>query len=56
MSAQVLSFNAPSGTMEQKATYAALAVRNLSVFFGANEVLKGVSLDISPRAVTACMS
>ncbi len=39
--------------MEQKATHTALAVRNLSVFFGANEVLKGVSLDISPRAVTA---
>jgi len=40
-------------TMEQKVTSAALAVRNLSVFFGANEVLKKVSLDIVPRAVTA---
>src|SRR5580698_10755165 len=39
--------------MEQKATSAALAVRNLSVFFGANEVLKRVSLDVAPRAVTA---
>ena len=40
-------------TMEQKVTSAALTVRNLSVFFGANEVLKKVSLDIVPRAVTA---
>jgi phosphate transport system ATP-binding protein len=39
--------------MEQKPTSAALAVRNLSVFFGANEVLKRVTLDIAPRAVTA---
>lgn len=40
-------------TMEQKTTIAALAVRNLSVFFGANEVLKRVSLDIASNAVTA---
>ncbi len=40
-------------TMEQKPTNAALAVRNLSVFFGANEVLKRVSLDIASNAVTA---
>jgi phosphate transport system ATP-binding protein len=40
-------------TMEQKPTTTALAVRSLSVFFGANEVLKNVSLDIAPRAVTA---
>lgn len=40
-------------TMEQKPTNAALAVRNLSVFFGANEVLKRVSIDIAPNAVTA---
>jgi len=39
--------------MEQKPTNAALAVRNLSVFFGANEVLKRVSLDIASNAVTA---
>ena len=39
--------------MEQPSTKAALTVRNLSVFFGANEVLKKVSLDIAPRAVTA---
>src|SRR5580658_7900442 len=39
--------------MEQKPTNAALAVHNLSVFFGANEVLKKVSLDIAPNAVTA---
>jgi len=31
----------------------ALAVKNLSVFFGANHVLKNVSLDIPPCAVTA---
>lgn len=31
----------------------ALAVRNLSIFFGANQVLKQVSLDIAARAVTA---
>jgi phosphate transport system ATP-binding protein len=40
-------------TMEQKPINAALAVRNLSVFFGANEVLKRVSLDIASNAVTA---
>ncbi len=39
--------------MEQKPTSAALTVRNLSVFFGAHEVLKKVTLDIAPRAVTA---
>lgn len=39
--------------MEQKATSVALTVRNLSVFFGTNQVLKSVSLDIAPRAVTA---
>src|SRR6516225_1513512 len=39
--------------MEQKPITTALAVRNLSVFFGANEVLKNVSMDIAPRAVTA---
>ncbi|HTV42708.1 MAG TPA: phosphate ABC transporter ATP-binding protein PstB [Candidatus Sulfotelmatobacter sp.] len=44
---------APHQTMEHKPTNAALAVRNLSVFFGANEVLKRVSLDIAPNAVTA---
>jgi len=31
----------------------ALTVRNLSVFFGANKVLREVSLDIAARAVTA---
>ena len=39
--------------MEQKTTNSALAVRDLSVFFGANEVLKRVTIDIAPRAVTA---
>jgi phosphate transport system ATP-binding protein len=39
--------------MEHPQTNTALTVRNLSVFFGANEVLKKVSLDIAPRAVTA---
>ena len=42
----------PITTAQAPAT-TALAVRNLSVFFGANEVLKSVSLDIAPRAVTA---
>jgi phosphate transport system ATP-binding protein len=32
---------------------AALSVKNLSVFFGANQVLKSVSLNIEARAVTA---
>jgi len=31
----------------------AMTVRGLSVFFGANHVLKGVSLDVQARAVTA---
>src|SRR5438093_5002616 len=31
----------------------AVIVRDLSVFFGANQVLKGVSLDVQARAVTA---
>src|SRR3989449_10702010 len=31
----------------------AVTVRDLSVFFGANHVLKGVSLDVQARAVTA---
>ena len=39
--------------MEPKSNNPALLVSNLSVFFGANEVLKKVSLDITPRAVTA---
>ena len=39
--------------MEHPQTNTALTVRNLSVFFGTNEVLKKVSLDIAPRAVTA---
>src|ERR1700723_3814113 len=39
--------------MEEKPTNQALTVRNLSVFFGANEVLKDVSLDVTARAVTA---
>ena len=32
---------------------AALTVRNLSIFFGGNHVLKNVSLDIGARSVTA---
>ena len=35
------------------ANVTALTVRNLSVFFGDNHVLKNVSLDIAARAVTA---
>ncbi|MFZ1074681.1 MAG: phosphate ABC transporter ATP-binding protein PstB [Verrucomicrobiia bacterium] len=39
---------------EQKSTGApALTVRHLSVFFGANQVLKNTSLDVAARAVTA---
>src|SRR5438876_204270 len=34
-------------------TASAVTVRHLSVFFGANHVLKGVSLDVQARAVTA---
>jgi phosphate transport system ATP-binding protein len=34
-------------------TAPAVSVRDLSVFFGDNQVLKQVSLDIAPRAVTA---
>src|SRR5215469_4152799 len=40
-------------TMEQTPITTALAVRNLSVFFGTNEVLKRVSLEIASNAVTA---
>ena len=43
-----------SAAPEQKSAGApALTVRNLSVFFGSNQVLKNVSLDIAARAVTA---
>ena len=38
---------------EHSTTVPALSVRELSVFFGGNHVLKRVSLDIPPRAVTA---
>jgi phosphate transport system ATP-binding protein len=38
----------PTGTTEP-----ALSVRDLSVFFGANQVLNRVSMDVSARAVTA---
>ncbi len=38
---------------EADTTVPALSVRELSVFFGNNQVLKSVSLDIPPRAVTA---
>jgi len=44
----------PNATMEQKAGPApALTVRGLSIFFGANAVLKNVTIDIAARAVTA---
>jgi phosphate transport system ATP-binding protein len=39
--------------MEQKSDNAALTVRELSIFFGENQVLKRVSLDIAACAVTA---
>ena len=45
------SMTAP--TPPTAANVTALTVRNLSVFFGENHVLKDVSLDIAARAVTA---
>jgi phosphate transport system ATP-binding protein len=49
--------NAPRSTLDARPSTAsavsALTVRNLSVFFGDNHVLKNVSLDIAARAVTA---
>jgi len=41
----------PAASLPQ--TTPALTVKNLSVFFGSNQVLKSVSLDIQARAVTA---
>ena len=44
----------PNATLEQKTgNAAALTVRGLSIFFGDRAVLKNVSIDIAPRAVTA---
>jgi phosphate transport system ATP-binding protein len=37
----------------QNNSHAALTVRDLSIFFGENKVLKNVSLDVAARAVTA---
>jgi phosphate transport system ATP-binding protein len=45
------SMTAPTTPIAANAT--ALTVRNLSVFFGENQVLKNVSLDIAAKAVTA---
>jgi phosphate transport system ATP-binding protein len=49
--------NAPRSTLDPRPSIAsavpALTVRNLSVFFGENQVLKNVSLDIAAKAVTA---
>jgi len=45
------SMTAPTLPIAANAT--ALTVRNLSVFFGENQVLKNVSLDIAAKAVTA---
>src|SRR5215831_15481188 len=42
----------PSG-QRPHAAGPAVSVRDLSVFFGTNHVLKGVSLEIAARAVTA---
>jgi len=44
-------FNAPPG--HKSADILALAVRNLSVFFGKQAAVKNVSLDVAARAVTA---
>ena len=41
------------GEAAAKRVVPALAIRRLCVYFGANRVLKDVSLDIQPRAVTA---
>jgi phosphate transport system ATP-binding protein len=49
--------NAPRSPLAPRSSTAsavsALTVRNLSVFFGENQVLKNVSLDIAAKAVTA---
>jgi phosphate transport system ATP-binding protein len=49
--------NAPRSPLDPRPSTAsavsALTVRNLSVFFGENQVLKNVSLDIAAKAVTA---
>lgn len=45
------SVNAPG--LPTTAAASALTVRNLSVYFGKNQVLKSVSLDVRSRAVTA---
>ena len=42
-----------TAAVENKTEKAALAVRGLSIFFGANAVLKNVTIDIGARAVTA---
>jgi phosphate transport system ATP-binding protein len=44
---------APHGTTHTSSEACAFTARNLSVFFGENQVLKNVSLDIQARAVTA---
>ncbi len=44
---------AAAGRRRSRHRRPALTVRDLSVFFGANQVLKSVSLDIPARAVTA---
>jgi phosphate transport system ATP-binding protein len=44
----------PNANVEPKTDrHAALAVRGLSIYFGERAVLKNVTLDIAPRAVTA---
>jgi len=42
-----------TGAAAPVGSVAAISARDLSVFFGGNQVLKRVSLDIPPRAVTA---
>jgi phosphate transport system ATP-binding protein len=44
---------APAPAASSPRPIAALTVKNLSVFFGKNQVLKSVSLDVQARAVTA---
>src|ERR1041385_683515 len=51
--AEIKAVPRPTAAPAPPSTAPAVAVRDLSVFFGANHVLKSVSLDIQARAVTA---
>jgi phosphate transport system ATP-binding protein len=51
--AQIRALPKQGAAPEPSSAASAVTVRDLSIFFGANHVLKGVSLDIQARAVTA---